>query len=623
MSLATNNHPRTMRKRHPEVSEFMVRCLDGRILPAFEARPDSGVTYDSHSHNWIEERQQHDMDLNEIYADCVVAQRRLTSTADKLARKRKIDNSDLQTNLTWSDIEISAATTCDMLQGIAKKNADTHKDTAGRLRRAFNRLCNNAGAGVTLSKLVPSDGYTSIICGGLNVIFTALQKSGLYRKEVLDSLEVIPSLLQENAALLELDKSDEGLHRRVAAIYEALFELMQEIMRWFLQNSFVAGAKFLIDPSKYSNELKSRQDAAKLAKERLGRYVDIMSAKRQEVVIQQNRTILFNQETGKREILKCINDGHKPSATLGKSSVLEKLEFFLDSIQVGREEYMEVLRSQVANRPLPAPSIDVDEILDCYEYETTLVETDCTALIKAPMRPGCDANEDRILTIQTSVRLKAWLILDSSSLLLIDANSDTASHAEMSYVSAKIYMRTLEISKEQTNSPAPVIAVAFFCGQHRNELQDPNGTASELAMNLLLQLIDQYRDFAPETLGGVMEALEPHDLESICSSLITLLAALPPEVILVLIIDDLRAFTHSRRRKDETRFVVEILVDAFHSRHTATLKFLFASSTRLDFIEDLFEDEDIFTVPRSLPGLGSYITSAWRHPLAVEGIGGQ
>ena len=40
---------------HPEVSEFMVRRLDGHILPVLDATPRSGIVYSGLSGKWVPE----------------------------------------------------------------------------------------------------------------------------------------------------------------------------------------------------------------------------------------------------------------------------------------------------------------------------------------------------------------------------------------------------------------------------------------------------------------------------------------------------------------------------------------------------------------------------------------
>lgn len=38
---------------HPEVSEFMVRKLDGHIIPVLDATPGSGVVYNGLADKWM------------------------------------------------------------------------------------------------------------------------------------------------------------------------------------------------------------------------------------------------------------------------------------------------------------------------------------------------------------------------------------------------------------------------------------------------------------------------------------------------------------------------------------------------------------------------------------------
>jgi len=40
---------------HPEVSEYMVRRLDGQALTALDASPDSGVTFNGLTGQWVAE----------------------------------------------------------------------------------------------------------------------------------------------------------------------------------------------------------------------------------------------------------------------------------------------------------------------------------------------------------------------------------------------------------------------------------------------------------------------------------------------------------------------------------------------------------------------------------------
>lgn len=85
--------------------------------------------------------------------------------------------------------------------------------------------------------IVPSDNYLSVLCGGLKVIFLALQQTDHYRRDIYTALEDLPFILNDHMAIIELNKSDEELHRRIAALYVSLFILMDVIFSWFLKSS--------------------------------------------------------------------------------------------------------------------------------------------------------------------------------------------------------------------------------------------------------------------------------------------------------------------------------------------------------------------------------------------------
>ena len=134
-------------------------------------------------------------------------------------------------------MEQSVQNACSVLEELAEKDSHAKPGFTGTLRGAFRKLCQNAGAGVNLVNLVPSDNYLSVLCGGLKIIFIALQQTDHYRRDIYDTLEDLPFILNDHMAMVELNKSDEELHKRVAALYVTLFKLMEVIFSWFLKSS--------------------------------------------------------------------------------------------------------------------------------------------------------------------------------------------------------------------------------------------------------------------------------------------------------------------------------------------------------------------------------------------------
>jgi hypothetical protein len=80
----------------------------------------------------------------------------------------------------------------------------------------------------------------------------------------------------------------------------------------------------------------------------------------------------------------------------------------------------------------------------------------------------------------------------------------------------------------------------FFGGQHDDQDRDAHATAAELVMSLLLQPID-----------------------------------------------GLKSFARSAKSRDQTRELVSRLVGTCRQKPSAPLKFLFAGTTRSEFVQDL------------------------------------
>jgi len=211
-----------------------------------------------------------------------------------------------------------------------------------------------------------------------------------------------------------------------------------------------------------------------------------------------------------------------------------------------------------------------------------------------------------VVALQTNPRIQAWLTMDESSLLLVNGRTKSHPRSEMSVVSAQIVHRLLDV--ERATAPigevgsATLVPLTFFCGQHRDAHRDPNGNPAEVAMSLLLQLVDHVGASVPgDVLRKCQTGTRPLDIASICASLERVLSSLSNKVIVVLVVDGIKFFTHPTERRDQMRELVERLVAIYRKRTRATLKVLFASPARSEFLEDLFEDDEILSLPRDLP----------------------
>lgn len=247
-------------------------------------------------------------------------------------------------------------------------------------------------------------------------------------------------------------------------------------------------------------------------------------------------------------------------------------------------------------------------ILTKYGYDPSLMRNDCVSLLKVRGQLARDElDQERIAAIRGNPRLLAWLILDQPSMLLLEGGAERPTNNETSFLAARIVEGALE-SRDQ-KSDARVIPLAFFCGCHR---RGSYGTVTQLAMSLLLTLVDTYRDVDATTLQECLEGIDDQDIGSIFDSFEKLILRLPTSTIVLLVIDGLRCFSQPLTRGREMHEATARLVSIFRRRPQAILKFLFTSPSRSDPIHSLLSDDEILNIPRDLPSRGGHSSSKWQ-----------
>lgn len=300
--------------------------------------------------------------------------------------------------------------------------------------------------------------------------------------------------------------------------------------------------------------------------------------------------------------------------------VLEKLNLLLKQTTI--VDHLEAKAVEKSSqRHITLYEIDPELILQRFLYERDLVRDDCAALYKHRQRAQSRKQyASRLTSIQGSPRLRAWLTVDESSLLLVNGRTDLRPDSETSIHSAEVFQRLLQHNEMQgrpDKSGAMIIPIGFFCGQHRDWQFDSNGSPEELAISLLLQLIDHGREVLdPIALRQCYEQLQPGNIVSIFMAFESLVLSLGATVVLILMIDGLRFFAQPRERLQATRDVVSRLVELFRKGTTATMKLMFSSPTKSDFVEDLFADEEILEMPRDISG--AMLSSPARQRVVIE-----
>jgi hypothetical protein len=386
-------------------------------------------------------------------------------------------------------------------------------------------------------------------------------------------------------------------------------------------NPKVTSIKMVVDPTGFAERLKERMDTVKIRSQRFQ-----SQAMKLSLLIQTHSVQIQDQTTQEIQAIAARTKHIELQAMQSKVAtfdILDKVDGLVRS-SANAGEFLKSLPnlSQQLNQPQQRCSVSyaVDDILRDFCYEADMVYHDCDNILKilSPSRrqsAGKEFDEDRVVAIQSNQRLRAWLVLDQPSMLLLNGRCNSQPKSEVSLVSAKIASRLLEFHHDQevreVRDDPKIIPLIFFCGEHRDWRRDPNGNSAELAMNLLLQLVDRGRDILPpQALERFRERTLPEDIDSVCASLRALIGSLRKRrnVFVVIIIDGIRFFSQPLWREQQTRKVVSTLASMFRAQDqgpsmtTPTLKFLFTSPVRTEALEDLFDSDEILHIQRSLPG---------------------
>jgi hypothetical protein len=365
----------------------------------------------------------------------------------------------------------------------------------------------------------------------------------------------------------------------------------------------VTGVRIFADPAGFTEKLRDCQAELKIASQSFEARLNKLSRDTEQETVQLQYWATYNQASIHKK-LETMEERYQEERK-SRIQVLEKLNLLLN--QPSTFEALQAKADATANRQrqITLPDLDPEVILKEFLYDQGLVQDDSAALVKGATHTTHSSQEaSRLAALHANLRLRAWLTVDEPSLLLVNGRADPRPNSETSIYSAEIFQQLLQHSDAQGSSDqasAMVFPIGFFCGQHRDWQLDSNGSPEELAMSLLLQLIDRGREVLdPASLRQCYEKLKPDNITSILAAFESLVMSLGPTVVLVVIIDGLRFFAQPRARGQGTRDVVSRLIELFREGPTATMKLMFSSPTKSNFVEDLFADEEILEMPRDM-----------------------
>ena len=413
-----------------------------------------------------------------------------------------------------------------------------------------------------------------------------------------------------------------------------------------LENAFLSGAKAFFNPKVYLDKLRDKRAAVQLNAERFRDQALILSRQGHEET-RQLQYLSIHHQSALGQGMSLLNDQQKaiyrrlePLELLARIPVLEVLLKSLTDQHEAEERLAtkrrprkskKTLQGQVAGSSESPSRTTPEELLSALEYEESVLLADHVELVQIGRQMDSEKFDvDRVNAIRNNPRLLSWLRLDQSELLLVDANSEQPSiPLDTALIAAQLYSGLLQVSQDTDSAiiSAPVLPLAYFSSQHTDIASDPSAWPSETAMSLLCQLLSllttmpSLKTFlSPAILDTIRDTVDPMSVRSITQHLCTVLSALPPTAMVFVMIDNLQIFSHfPTQQESEARALITSLVELWRqhqagydrgskyasSNITATLKFLFMSTTSCDWLEGILTDDETVNIPREVaPGLG-------------------
>lgn len=382
----------------------------------------------------------------------------------------------------------------------------------------------------------------------------------------------------------------------------------------------MTGVKIFADPAGFTDKLRDYQAELKMASQSFEARLNRLSRNTEQEAVQLQYWATYNQASIHKKLERM--EQRYQEERRSRIQVLEKLNLLLNQPSTFEALRAKAVANANSQTQITMPDIDPELILKRFLYEKDLLQDDISALLKGTSRASrISQDASRLAALHVNARLRAWLTVDEPSLLLVNGRADPRPGSETSIYSAEIFQQLLHhcgVRGTPGKAAAQLIPLGFFCGQHRDWQLDNNGSPGELAMSLLLQLIDRGREVLDTTaMRHCYERLKPGNVTSILTAFESLVMSLGPMVVLVVMVDGLRFFAQPRERCQGTRFVVSRLVELFRERPTATVKLLFSSPTKSDFVEDLFTDEEMLELPRDISS--ATLSSSARQRVVSEG----
>ncbi|KAK8110236.1 uncharacterized protein PG998_006693 [Apiospora kogelbergensis] len=577
---------------------------------AWDFSEASGVRFDEHGdYSRLRaapdsDKEVEKLDFNELYQECKEAQAQLVSTQKRLLKDHKTAK-ELGTVMDINADEIhyegppqdlgnvveNACGTINQKLSTAKPEAEgKFRKIAQKLRQGLRGFCRNADNIEPFLEFIPeASGCGSVMFGALTIVIKVAVAYRSLDDLVCNALSNIRSIADSPTNLvLGAMRNNENLHKQMSGLYTCIFNVLRLVSKRVFVTRLKKFGRAITHSKTDQNELNNlRLDMLKkheildrsliiVKVDRIDKPADTLSRSELEKIVNRLRLgkELHDTLIAVLEESKSLNS--KTPACLSLHAT--------NYTRVTQKERRKKLGTGLSSKE--PPRVIVDDLLVSKLFPTTMVEDDCLELSSSESLSD-RRDHHRVKAVTGNNQLQAFITLENEKILMImggmggrDDQLSPVSHAVAKLVTA------LRVVQQRNQF---MLTVTFFCGQHQ---YDGYSSCRDMMITLILQLIDQYRDFSNEILNECMQSLEARDVTGLCDLYEALCFELPETAILYCTIDGLSFFGYPNTRLSETRMIIGRLLDLsrdIEKSPKACIKFLCATPALYPDMADLFE----------------------------------
>ncbi|KAI0812813.1 hypothetical protein GGR55DRAFT_637974 [Xylaria sp. FL0064] len=558
----------------PERSQFLVsrsrvptdeaaRFVEARVVVSRQ----SDAVYSERGGNFVtvqEGKREEEISI-EMWKQADAEKERLFDLIEQVQKKiedrgnSRLSSMELR-RCTWDQVMVQIRETSLLWKNSSRRSS--------RAMRCIDKLGQNSEAFKSWLDLLPDGDYGASISGVFAIIIGAAGRYTKVEDDIFQALVEIPEVLERSRRYVKIyaDLRDNSLERRTFDLFRSIVRTLCHVMQFFKDSTVRKFSESILKQGSYKKDLieslaEVRKNSEKVLEEanqclawRLLRQESIL--RQTEEKTDQGLHILqsIHQLLLASQILDTKSRGHDGDSDTIGTTVHHTMAAIEGATSYQKDElnkyshHSASRRGRDSKRATTGDSVrKADKLLRLLKYDPGAISADVNTCLKL----GEALNDDKkthAATMIQNTRFREFMAgnLISSS-LLINGRVDLSSAeglSSLSFVAAKL----VRISETIDSPSASPYVVKYFCKQHPPFIGDsavspPVAMMASLVGQLLTQMIEDALDLDLSMLTrDKWKKVEKVNLKTLCDIFQEFTYQLPPQSVLLCIIDDIGVY---------------------------------------------------------------------------------